>query len=297
MVTIAAISLGSIASTCSPPTQNASNHLRISGSNTVMPFAVALASGFHMAHSDVSFRVSGDGTARGIKWAGEGQVSGLDGPNIVAAASVPDGMAGPTLNGETVDIGMSSRALLDEERESYTTLVATPIATDSIAVATPPGLGVTHLTRVNLRDIYAGRVTDWSAVGGPALAIVVIVRPAISGTAGAWQSLVMGTDTVTPTAMAASQNADVAGAIAANVGSIGYLSLASIDTTMVTPVSVDGIAATEATARDGTYPLIRPFLFVTNGLPSPLEQRFLDYTLSSAGAAIIRTNGAVPLGN
>ena len=278
--------------TCSPPV-NTERALRISGSNTVYPFAQGLAEAFHAMHPDIAIRVTADGTARGIKWAGEGEVSGLAIPLQSTAASFPAGDSGPTNNGEHIDIGFSSRDLLNEEREAYTALHSTRIAIDGIVVATHLGLGVANLTRAQLRDVYAGRITNWMTLGGPNAPIVVITRNPISGTGQAWQVLVMGSDTIVSSATVAGMNEDVPGLIASTNGSIGYLSTDIVDATMMTVLTIDGVAPSEATFRDNSYWLNRPYIFVTQTTPTPLQQEFLDFALSPAGAAIIRMRGSV----
>ncbi len=291
---VATLLLAASLPTCSPPAGPQS--LRISGSNTVFPFATALAVGFVAANPGVTMRITADGTARGIKWAGEGEVSGLADPLASRALSIPDGNAGPTANGEVMDIGISSRNLLNEEREAYTTMQTTTFAFDSIGVATHIGVtGVTSLTRMILRDIYAGRTTNWMSLGGPNLPIVVIARDMVSGTAGAWQSLVMGPDMVVAS-MRVSQDIDVPRVIESTPGSIGYLSSGLLDPARMHTISVDGVAPTLANLRDGSYPLQRPFLFVTGSTPTPLQQRFIDFALGPAGAGIIQRAGALPGG-
>lgn len=278
---------------CSPPQPTAS--LRISGSNTVFNFAVELAKAFRMRNPHVAFRITGDGTARGIKFVGERQVSGLTMPLQSRAFSLPEGNTGPTTNGEPVDIGLSSRSLLNDEREAYTELVTHTFAVDGIAVATHMGVSVRNLTMAQLRDIYAGRITNWMAVGGPDAPIVVLARNPISGTAGAWQEIVMGRDQVTTSARIVEMNDAMPMEISSTPNSIGYLSIFLLDRAPINVLTIDGVAPTEENLAREEYPIRRPFLFVTYGEPTPLQRSFIDFALSPEGAQIVRMVGAVPV--
>lgn len=268
--------------------------LRFAGSNTVYDAVVQIAPGFRQRNPRISVRISGDGTARGIKWAGEERASGLDMPLTSRAFSIPDGNTGPTTNGERVDFGMSSRELFNSEREAYTTAVTHAIAFDGIAVITHPGLGaVRNLTLAQLRDIFAGRVTRWSEVGGPDAPVRVVVRDAISGTAGAWSELVMRGAMITTSATSTAQPADMIAAVNGSENSIGYLSFAHV-TPMTRTISIDGVAPTEESVARQRYPIRRPILLVTNGAPSALESLFLDYTRTPEAVAGLRMRGFVP---
>jgi phosphate transport system substrate-binding protein len=294
---VLALLLAATGAGCGPEVPQLTGALRISGSNTVFAFATVLAEGFRRRNPNVSFRVTGDGTARGIKFAGERQVSGLSMPLMSRAFSIPEGNAGPTMNGEPVDIGLSSRQLLNDEREAYTELVLNTFAVDGIAVATHPGVaGVSNLSLTQLRDIYAGRITNWSAVGGPNQPIVVIARNPISGTAGAWQELVMGSDRVTASARIAEMNESVPIDIANTPYSIGYLSIFLLEGLSLNVLAIDNVTPTEANIAREIYPIRRPFIFVTHGPPTALQRAFIDYALSPEGAQLIRMAGAVPVG-
>lgn len=269
-----------------------SGTLRVSGSGTVFPIAQALAQAYHQQNPRALFRITSDGTARGIKYAAEGVVTGLDTPLMSRAFSIPDGNTGPTLNNEMVDLGLSSRNLLPDEREAYTLAVATTVAIDGLAVAVHPSVTVANLTLAQLRSVYSGAVTNWRDVGGPDLPVYLVVRDPISGTAGAWASLVMNG---MPIAMGAHSVADATGvapAVAMNPGAVGYLSFNYLDAT-VHPVSVEGVAPTVANLASQTYPIRRPFVFVTAPGASALTRAFVDFTRSPAGVAVLVANGEV----
>jgi phosphate transport system substrate-binding protein len=270
--------------------------LRISGSNTVYTFARELAIKFRERDPSVRFRITGDGTSRGIKFAGEGEIQGLPAGftnRNKFMAPEPAGGVPDSSNGEAVDIGISSRGLFQSEREAYSSMIETPFAYDGIAVVTHRSVTVPNLTMDQLRRIYAGAIRNWSEVGGPNAAIYVIARDMLSGTAEAWAELVMAGMPVMA-AMMISMAADVPMAVSTTPNSIAYLSLAQIDESMMNPVAIDGLAPTIDHVASGRYPIKRPFIFVTGGPPTPLQARFIDFAFSTEGQNVVRGLEVVP---
>ncbi len=286
----AACSSGGPAGPPAPPT----GLLRVSGSGTVFPFAVALAQAYHTHNAAPTFRITSDGTARGIKFAAEGTITGLASPLMSQAFSLPDGNTGPTMNGEMVDVGIASRDLLPDEREAYPVAVNTPVAIDGLAVATHLSVAtVTNLTVAQVRDLYSGRVTNWHDVGGPDLPVYLVVRDPISGTAGAWASLVMHGTPLSADVHSVAAATGVVAEVAAHPGAVGYLSIGLLDAT-VHPVSIEGVAPTLGNLAAQQYPIRRPFVFVTAPGASALARDFVAFARSPAGQQVILTAGAVP---
>ncbi|MBL8684090.1 MAG: phosphate ABC transporter substrate-binding protein [Myxococcales bacterium] len=279
---------------CSP--SNNVVPLRISGSNTVYTYALELAKKYRERHANSAFRITGDGTSRGIKFAGEGEVQGLPADfSNRNKANLPEPAGGTpnSSNGERMDIGIASRGLFQSEREAYSAMVETPFAYDGIAVVTNRNISVPNLTVDQLRRIYAGMIRNWNEVGGPNAPIVVIARDMLAGTAEAWSELVMNGLPVMANMMI-SMAEDVPAAVVANANSIAYLALAQIDAMMMNPVSIDTIAPTIENVASGRYPIKRPFIFVTGGRPTTTQAEFIDFAFSAEGQAVIRTVGAVP---
>lgn len=190
------------------------------------------------------------------------------------------------------DIGLSSRALKESEKEQG--LTETVLAYDGIAVIVHPENAVSDLTLSEIADIYTGKITDWSELGGAAGEIVLIGREANSGTRD-------GFETVTGTADAClyrqelSSNGDVITAVANNPNAIGYASLATVKDN-VKMLSVEGVMPSEESVKNGSYDVQRPFVLVTaDGTPlSESAQRFFDYAVSGEAGSIISAAGAVP---
>lgn len=284
---------GIVSAACGP---TASKSLRLSGSNTVFTYAKELAIKYRARHEDVAIRITGDGTSRGIKFAGEGEIQGLpmDFTNRNKfMLPMPMGEIPNSRNGEKVDIGLSSRQLFPSEREAYSAMEAFAFAYDGIAVVTHRSVRVPNLTLEQLRLIYAGMITNWMQVGGPDAPIVVIARDALAGTAEAWNELVMNGLPVRATTFIA-QAADVPAAVTSMAHSIAYLSLAQIDPMTMNPVAIDGVAPTVELVANGRYPIKRPFLFVTGSRPTALQQEFIDFAFTSEAKMTLTALDVVP---
>lgn len=278
----------------------ATNALRMSGSNTVFRYVIELATKYRERHPEVGFRITGDGTSRGIKFAGEGEIQGLPEGFMnrsrfmapLGAADVP--AVAESMNGERVDFGLSSRDLLRSELEAYSTINTVTFAYDGIAVVTNRTVLVPNLTTQQLKDIYAGTITNWMAVGGPNAPIVVIARDALSGTAQAWDELVMQGTPVVASAMNVAQAEDVPAKVTMTANSIAYMSLPQVDPQTMNPVSINMVAPTIEQVGLGRYPIKRPFVFVTGTTPTVLQRSFLDFAFTAEAQAIITMLGAVP---
>ena len=191
------------------------------------------------------------------------------------------------------DIGLSSRALKDEEKASG--LVGTTVALDGIAIIVHPDNPVSDLSIDQIAKIYTGEITNWKDVGGDDAEIVLIGREAGSGTRDGFESITDTKDSC-KYRQELTSTGDVITTVAGNPNAIGYASLASVKDT-VKALSVGGVAPTEATVSDGTYAVQRPFVLVTkDGTElSAAAQKFFEYATSAAAADVISAAGAVPV--
>lgn len=192
---------------------------------------------------------------------------------------------------ETVDIGLASRALKDEEKANGA--VEHIVALDGVAVVVNPDNSVTDLTVDQIAQIYKGEVTNWSELGGADQEIAVLGREDGSGTRSAFEEIV-GVGGECKYTNEYSSTGDVIGQVASNPGAIGYASLSAVDET-VAAVKVDGVAPSEETVKDGSYTLQRPFVMVTkDGVElSAAAQGFLDFVMSDEAAQYITMAGVV----
>ena len=191
----------------------------------------------------------------------------------------------------TCDIGLSSRALKDEEKAAG--LKETVLAYDGIAIIVHPDNPVSDLTLEQIAKLYTGEITNWKDVGGNDAEVVLIGREAASGTRDGFESIT-GTKDACQYRQELTSTGDVITAVSQNPDAIGYASLASVKDT-VKALNVGGVTPSEATVKDGSYLVQRPFVLVTvEGKDlSPAAQAFFDYALSADAASIISAAGAV----
>ena len=191
----------------------------------------------------------------------------------------------------TCDIGLSSRALKDEEKSAG--LKETVLAYDGIAIIVHPDNPVSDLSVEQLAQMYTGEITNWKDVGGNDAEVVLIGREAASGTRDGFESIT-GTKDKCQYRQELTSTGDVITAVSQNPDAIGYASLASVKDS-VKALNVDGVTPSEATVKDGSYKVQRPFVLVTmEGKElSPAAQAFFDYAVSSDAASIIAKAGAV----
>ena len=193
---------------------------------------------------------------------------------------------------KTLDIGLSSRGLKDEEKNDVD---GTVIALDGIAIIVNKASKVEDLTVDQLKQMFTGEITNWSEVGGDDGEIVLIGREAGSGTRDGFESIVDVKDSC-KYAQELTATGAVISAVEANPLAIGYASLSAVGDT-VKMVTVGGVECSEETVKDGSYEVQRPFVFVTNKSVTLSEQAqaFFDFATSTDAADLIRTAGAVPV--
>ena len=243
--------------------ESLSGKVTLGGSTSVEKVIGALSESFMQEYPDVDVTYDPTGSGAGITGAQEG----------------------------TLDIGLSSRALKDDE----TGLTATTFALDGIAVVVNPENAVSDLSLEQIKGLADGAITNWSEVGGADAPVVLIGREAGSGTRDGFESIVGVKDACKYESELTSTGAVIA-AVASNPNAFGYASLSAVDET-VKPVTVEGVAASEATVQDGSYKIQRPFVFVTKegAALSEAAQAFMDYATNAQVNELIQGAGAVPV--
>ena len=206
--------------TKAPAAEKISGTVSTDGSTSMEKVIGALGEAFMQANPDVTFTYNPTGSGSGIKAVQEGRC----------------------------DIGLSSRALKDEEKASG--LTETILAYDGIAVIVNPANKVDDLTIAQIADIYTGKITNWSEVGGEDAEIVLIGREAGSGTRSGFEEIVGVADRCVYR-QELSSTGDVITTVAQNPGAIGYASLASVKDT-VKAVKVEGVTPSEQSVKDGS---------------------------------------------
>lgn len=240
------------------PATELSGKISVAGSTSVQPLAEKLAEAFSAANPKVQIDVLGGGSGVGVKSAGDG----------------------------TVDIGTCSRDLKAEEKTTYPDMKSIVIARDAIAVVANNNVALTGLTKGQVKDIFSGKIGNWKDLGGADKPIVVVAREEGSGTRDAFQTMVMGQDTIAATAILQNSNGALRTAVSTTPDAIGFLSLGYLDDSLKA-LTLDGVEPTPENALGGTYPLVRPFNLLTRGEPTGLVKAWIDWILSPAGQQVV----------
>ncbi|MBD8996413.1 MAG: phosphate ABC transporter substrate-binding protein [Clostridiales bacterium] len=245
------------------PAASVSGTVSTDGSTSMEKVIGALGESYMAANKDVTVNYNPTGSGAGITAVQEG----------------------------TCDIGLSSRALKDEEKAAG--LKETVLAYDGIAIIVHPDNPVSDLSIEQIAKLYTGEITNWKDVGGSDAEVVLIGREAASGTRDGFESIT-GTKDKCQYRQELTSTGDVITAVSQNPDAIGYASLAAIKDS-VKALSVDGVTPSETTVKDGSYQVQRPFVLVTveGKALSAAAQSFFDYATSADAADIIAKAGAV----
>ncbi len=252
--------------------QAARTGITLAGSTSVEPFAERLAELYMPTHTGQKVCVQGGGSSAGIR----------------------------AVQNRICQIGMSSRELHDDEQN----LNQIPIAHDAIALIVNVRNPVQALTLEQARRIFSGRIRNWRELGGDDRRITVITREEGSGTRASFEERVMvagmpkgNGGKVEPAHFAADalvqdSNGAVREIVASDPAAIGYISFGLVDE-RVRALALDGIAPSEKTIKSGRYPVVRKFLFLTNGEPDSTTSQFVAYVLSPEGQQALAEEGLI----
>jgi phosphate transport system substrate-binding protein len=244
--------------------------LVLEGSTTVLPIAQAAAESFMNNNPDADIKVRGGGSGVGIT----------------------------SLLAKTCDIADASRSIKDAELKEAASKGVNPkanvIAMDGIAVIVNPSNTVKELTKQQVADIFTGKISDWSQVGGTAGQIVVVSRDSSSGTFEAFGALALGGSKVRQDALMQASNQAVATTVSTTAGAIGYVGVGYISES-IKALSIGGIMPSAKTVLSAKYPYSRPLFMYTNGAPKGLAKDFIDFVLSKDGQKIVDEQGFVGL--
>jgi phosphate transport system substrate-binding protein len=237
-------------------------HLTLAGSTSVQPVAEKWAAAYERQRPAVAVTVQGGGSTAGVRAALSG----------------------------AAQIGLSSRALSSDESAKLRSVV---VARDGIALVVHPTNPLSDLSRRQVERIYAGAVRSWSSLGGRELRITAITREEGSGTRAAFESLVMSKNPIAASTLVQDSTGAVRQMVSSDPAAIGYLSIGLVDRS-VKALRLDGVAPAEAAIDAGSYPLVRPFLFL---LPSAQNQKsadFVAWVTGPEGRALARSEGLLP---
>jgi phosphate transport system substrate-binding protein len=246
--------------------------LVIKGSDTLGAKLVpTLAEEYKAQHPGVSFEIAAEGSTTGI-------------------AAITDG---------TAQIGMSSRRAKPTEMSAAAakgvTMKPTIVAYDGIAVVLNAANPISTLTKRQVEQIFAGDITDWSAVGGTPGAISIYTRNTASGTYSDFKDLAMKKRDYAGSSQKMAGNEQIVAEVAKNPSGIGYCGLAYMHEPGVKVASISGSVPSKESVLAKKYPYARPTFYYTNGEPTGEAAKFVEFTLSDTGQKIAAQIGFVPV--
>jgi phosphate transport system substrate-binding protein len=239
--------------------------LKISGGTAHIPVMKEAARTIMMAHPAIQITIAGGGSGVGIKQVGEG----------------------------LVDIGNSGRKPTDQEIDRYG-LCMYRWAIDGVAPVVHPRNAVKALTKSQMKDIFAGTITNWKVLGGADRTINIYTRDAASGTRAVFWKKALDKGAIVAGAHVVVSNGAMKSAIAQDPYGIGYVSVGHLDDT-VTPVALDGVVPSIETVREGSYNIARGLYSNTKGAATGLAGKFIDFLSTPDGQKIIKKHGFIPV--
>lgn len=239
-------------------------NLDIAGGTAHIPVMKDAARRIMTANPDIRITVAGGGSGVGVQKAGEG----------------------------LVQIGNTGRALKESEIQKYG-LVSFPFAIDGVAVAVNPGNPVSGLSKTQLKDIFAGKITNWKDVGGADASISLYVREDGSGTRETFEERALDKGSSAAGANVVNSNGAMKTAIAQDPNAVGYVGIGHLDKS-IRGLSVDGMKPSQENAANGSYTVTRLLYMNTKGEPQGLTRAFVDYICSPAGKEIVAKAGYIP---
>jgi len=242
-----------------------SGKIDIAGGTAHIPVMEDAAKNIMSKYPQINITVAGGGSGVGIQKVGEG----------------------------LVDIGNAGRAVSDKELAQYPKLVSFPFAVDGVAPVVNPANKVSGLTSAQIQDIFAGKITNWRAVGGVDAEIHLYNRDEASGTREVFWGKCLKKGPVVESANIVPSNGAMKVAVSQDPQALGYISIGHVDDT-VKAIKLDGVAPTQQNAVNGSYAVVRKLYMNTNGEPKPLIKAFIDYILGPDGAAIVGSHGYIP---
>ena len=239
--------------------------LDIAGGTAHIPVMKKAAQAIMTVNPDIRITVAGGGSGVGVQKVGEG----------------------------LVQIGNTGRALKEGEISRYG-LKSFPFAIDGVAIAVNPSNKVQSLTKAQLKDVFAGKITNWKELGGQDAAISLYVREDGSGTRETFEERALDKGTSTPSANVVNSNGAMKTAISQDPNAIGYVGIGHLDSS-ICGVTVDGMVPSQKNAADGTYKITRLLYMNTKGEPSGLTALFVDYIYSPEGQKFTSESGYIPV--
>ncbi|OIO73394.1 MAG: phosphate-binding protein [Zetaproteobacteria bacterium CG1_02_53_45] len=271
--------LGSLGLICFAATTVEAGVITAAGSTTVQPALKACSKAYQSSHADVQLIIAGGGSSKGVSSVGKGKVN----------------------------IGAASRNLKDREKAAYPDLKTYKLGTDGVVMVVNSANSLDGLSSDQVKKLYSGDITNWSALDGAAAAVELITLGMEHGTyelfthsfqlSGAESegsiSFARGRAWIAfSQEVALDKVAHDENAIA--FASIGVASAFAEETGKIKLLSLDGVAATKANVANGKYLLVRPLLLLTRGAPAGDVKAFVDFALGEQCQSLVKNLGYIP---
>jgi phosphate transport system substrate-binding protein len=262
--------------------EEAAQTIKNTGSDTMVNLALAWSEQYQKQYPEVSILVSGGGSGTGI-------------------ASLING---------TVDLANASRKIkteeIEEAKKNGNDPVEFVVARDAIAVIVNPENPINQLTKQQISDIYSGKFTNWSQLGGEDRPIVRVSRETNSGTHVYFLEQVLRLGEQDNKTMFAADtlllpsSQGITSEVSLNPNAIGYDGLGYVTPDVKVVAVADNsqspyVRPSAETVNAGNYPIARDLYMYTDGQPSTVIQQYLDWIKSAAGQEIVLNNGYVPI--
>lgn len=263
-----------------PPTT-----VTIAGATAMQPVLLDLTTAFSQQHPNILFNLRGGGSTVGEERVQAGQV------DLAASTILPEPPPTTTVASPTPP------------------LTRIPIGFDGLALIVHPSNLITTVSVLQLRELYTGRVFDWSALQSPAGEVLLVSREDGSGSRWLFEKRIMGDESVSLTAVIMPSSRDVVDFIARTPQAIGYVSRAYVQQWLdltaapvdlaqtptanppagphVRVLQLEGIAPTLEQVRTQQYFLTQPLYLVSQGEPQGWPRQFIEFVLSPAGQEIV----------
>jgi phosphate transport system substrate-binding protein len=250
--------------------------ITVKGSDTMVVMGQRWAEEFMKKKPETTIQVTGGGSGTGIS---------------------------ALING-TTDVCESSRSMKDSEKKQLTDKtgappIEIPVAKDGLSVYVHESNPITELTMAQLKAIFTGKVASWKELGSADAKIIPYSRENSSGTYVFFKEHVLENADFTPRAQNMPGTAAVVNAVSKEKFAIGYGGAAYAKGIKILKVKKDAatpaIAPSEATIKDGSYPLSRPLFFYVRAKPSADIKAFTDWVLSPEGQSVVTKVGYFPI--
>ena len=244
-----------------------SGSIMISGATALQQLVQQAAENFMAEHPEAKITVTGGGSGTGLSQVSEGQV----------------------------DIGMSDIFAEEKEGIDASKLVDHKVCIVGFAAVVYPDVSVDELSKQQLIDIFTGKVTNWSEVGGQDLEIIVVNRPKSSGTRATFKKYALDGHEEAEAGMTEDSSGAIKKIVSETPGTISYLALSYVDDSVKT-LKLDGKEPTVENITSGEYPVWSYEHLYTLGEPEGLAKAFIEYMLSDdVQDSLVSELGYIPI--